>query len=84
MQLSSGIAYYHYLSGFKTYIINTWGEDTVTIASVINLFLLTFIFIDLLSMDHYSKDEYKELLDKEKENLNPTLKDELTKDLLDK
>ena len=84
MQLSSGIAYYHYLSGFKTYIINTWGEDTVTIASVINLFLLTFIFIDLLSLDHYSKDEYKELLDKEKENLNPTLKDELTKDLLDK
>ena len=64
MQISSGIAYYHYLTG--NYIINSFGEDSVTIAAVINLFLLSYIFIDLFKLDHYSKEEYKELLNKEK------------------
>ena len=64
MQISSGIAYIHYLSG--NYIINSWGEDSVTIAAVINLFLLATIFIALLKLDHYTKEEYKDLIDKEK------------------
>lgn len=64
MQISSGIAYIHYLSG--NYIINSWGEDSATIAAVINLFLLAAIFIDLLKLDHYTKEEYKDLIDKEK------------------
>ena len=51
MQVSSGIAYYHYLSGY--YFIHVLGEDSVHIASFINLFLLCMIFYDVFKLNHH-------------------------------
>ena len=82
MQISSGIAYYHYLTG--NYIINSFGEDSVTIAAVINLFLLSYIFIDLFKLDHYSKEEYKELLNKEKTEFLNSIENNLDNNLTTK
>ncbi|MBQ7830546.1 MAG: hypothetical protein IJ393_00565 [Clostridia bacterium] len=48
MQLSSGIAYHNYLSG--RHFIEALGEDSVHIASWINLFVLATIFLDLLKL----------------------------------
>jgi len=48
MQVSSGIAYYHYLSG--KYFIQSWGEDSVHISAYINLAVLCVIFYDLLKL----------------------------------
>ena len=52
MQLSSLIAYYHYMTGFSTYFINSWGEDSVTIAAIINTVILGIVFYDLMKLDH--------------------------------
>ena len=49
MQVSSGIAYYHYLSG--KYFIESMEEDSVTIAAVINLIILAVMFYDLVKYD---------------------------------
>lgn len=46
MQLSSGIAYHNYLSG--RHFILALGEDSVHIASWINIFVLTYLFIQIL------------------------------------
>ena len=48
MQLSSGIAYHNYLSG--RHFIVSLGEDSVHIASWINLFVLTFLFYQVLKL----------------------------------
>ncbi len=48
MQLSSGIAYHNYLSG--RHFILALGEDSVHIASWINLFVLTVLFLDILKL----------------------------------
>lgn len=49
MQISSIIAYYHYLSGY--YFIDRWGEDSVHIAAFINLFLLISVFVEVLKLE---------------------------------
>lgn len=77
-QLSGLIAYYHYTSGFSKYFIEVMGEDSVTIAAVINLFVLAFIFIDLLHLEQYSKEEFVESL---KDRNYKTNKDTLTEGL---
>lgn len=43
-QLSGVIAYYNYLSRFTTYFFPSLGDSSVAIASLINLFLLLFLF----------------------------------------
>lgn len=55
MQISSGIAYYHYLSGH--YFIDVFGEDSVHIAAFINLFVLSTMLFDLTKLKRYSRDE---------------------------
>ena len=49
MQLSSGIAYHNYLAG--RHFILSWGEDSVNIASWINIFVLTFLFYQILKLE---------------------------------
>ena len=46
------------MTGYKHYIIESWGEATVTIASVLNLIILGIAFIDVMKLDH--KDGFKE------------------------
>ena len=48
MQLSSGIAYHNYLAG--RHFILALGEDSVHIASWINLAVLTVLFLDILKL----------------------------------
>ena len=48
MQLSSGIAYHNYLSG--RHFIVALGEDSVHIASWINLFVLLILFLSILKL----------------------------------
>lgn len=57
-QVGGAICYYHYMTGYKHYIIESWGEATVTIASVLNLIILGIAFIDVMKLDH--KDGFKE------------------------
>ena len=52
MQISSGIAYYHYMSGFSIYILDILKEDSVTLAAIINLVILSILFVDLMQLDH--------------------------------
>lgn len=65
MQLSSFIAYYHYLSGYKKYFIQALGEDSVHIAVFINIAVLTILFIDIFKADHRSLKDDRELESKE-------------------
>lgn len=74
MQLSSGIAYYHYMSGFSIYFLDILKEDSVTLAAIINMVILTVVFIDLMSLDH------SPLLRKDKKK---AMEKTLTKNLLD-
>ena len=68
MQLSSGIAYHNYLAG--RHFIISWGEDSVNIASWINIFVLAFLFHQILKLESegplsdFAK-HYKDLLNKE-------------------
>lgn len=71
MQVSSIIAYYHYLSGY--YFIHPWGEDSVHIAAFINLFVFIFVFNDVLHLDH--QDGF-DVANREIENDLVTLKKE--------
>ena len=48
MQLSSGIAYHNYLGG--RHFIVALGEDSVHIAAWINIFVLSFLFCQLLKL----------------------------------
>ena len=50
MQLSSAIAYYHFLSG--KYFIQNWGEDSVHICSYLNLFVLLVMCYDVYHLEH--------------------------------
>ena len=76
MQISSGIAYYHYLSGY--YFIHILGEDSVHIAAFINLFVLSYIFFDLLKLDrNKSYLEEAEDLKKELDELEENHKKEI-------
>lgn len=65
MQVSSGIAYYHYLSGFKKYFIDILGEDSVYIAVFINIAVLTIIFYDLMHLEHRTLKEDIAKMDQE-------------------
>ena len=56
LQVSGGIAYYHYLSG--VYFIQSWGEDSVHIAAFINLFVLMVMVYDVAKLPH--KNSFKE------------------------
>ena len=69
MQVSSLIAYYHYLSG--KYFIEALGEDSVHICTFINLAVLIIIFIDLLKLPKQQivSDREKEKLEKMKSTL---------------
>ena len=49
MQISSGIAYHNYLAG--RHFIEALGEDSVHIASYINIFVLTFLFVRILKLE---------------------------------
>ncbi len=63
MQVSSAIAYYHYLSGSTNiYIFDILKEDCVTIASIINLFLLTLIFTDIMKFDQQEEEDNSDIL----------------------
>lgn len=55
MQLSSGIAYHNYLAG--RHFILALGEDSVNIASWINLFVLTVLFLDILKLSRIGSVE---------------------------
>ena len=70
MQLSSFIAYYHYLSGFSIYFIDVFGEDSVSIAAIINAFVLTMVFNDLMKLEHLSRKEALEAIEEEKKRLD--------------
>lgn len=63
MQISSGIAYYHYLTGH--YIIESWGENSVTIAAVINIIVLAVLFHDIMKLSSigplFNKKEEKQI-----------------------
>lgn len=68
MQLSSGIAYHNYLAG--RHFIISWGEDSVNIASWINIFVLTFLFQQILKLESEGTlsdfaNRYKNILNKE-------------------
>ncbi len=52
MQISSLIAYYHYMTDFSKYSIDVMGEDSVSIAAIINLFILGLTLYDLMKLDH--------------------------------
>ena len=73
MQISSAIVYFHYISfndgtaayGWHRYLINILGEDSVTIASLINLFIIGVMIHDLFKLDHKPLKEEVEELDKE-------------------
>ncbi len=55
MQLASGIAYYHYISG--RYFIHVWGEDSVHIAAFMIIIVLGFLFYDLLHAERHTLNE---------------------------
>ena len=67
MQLSSGIAYHNYLAG--RHFIIALGEDSVHIASWINIFVLTFIFCQVLklpsegSLQDFAEDYKRKILE---------------------
>ncbi len=62
MQLSSGIAYYHYISG--NYFIQPWGEDSVHIAAVLVVAVLSVLFYDLLKAPRRTQEEVIAELDR--------------------
>lgn len=77
MQVSSSIAYYHYLSG--VYFIQSWGEDSVHIAAFINLFVLLVLTYDVIKLPHtnnFTKD--LESFDREIDELKNNKKEEET------
>ena len=52
MQISSIIAYFHYLAGY--YFIDSWGEGSVNIAAFINILILIVVAYDLIKAEHNS------------------------------
>ncbi|MBQ4383150.1 MAG: hypothetical protein II795_01590 [Firmicutes bacterium] len=62
MQLSSGIAYYHYISG--NYFIQPWGEDSVHIAAVLVVAVLSVLFYDLLKAPRRTQEDVLAELDR--------------------
>ena len=70
MQLSSGIAYHNYLSG--RHFIVAFGEDSVHIASWINIFVLSFLFYQLLKLpSEGTMEEVAEKYKREIETFKP-------------
>ena len=69
MQVSSGIAYYHYLTGFKKYFIDILGEDSVSFAAWINLFVLMVIFYDIMKLDHVDYHDSIDEIEEEKRKI---------------
>ena len=75
MQISSIIAYFHYLAGY--YFIDSWGEGSVHIAAAINILILCVVAYELFKMEHDSgfikrfkkvEEDIKELTDKNEDN----------------
>ena len=62
MQLSSGIAYYHYISG--NYFIQPWGEDSVHIAAVLVVAVLSVLLYDLLRAPRRTQEDVLAELDR--------------------
>ena len=58
MQMASGIAYHSYISG--RHFIDRWGEDSVHIATVMVIFVLSILFRDLLTAEHRTLDDISE------------------------
>lgn len=55
MQISSAIAYQNYIGG--KYFINVWGEDSVHIAALINIFVLGTLLSDIFKAERCTLDE---------------------------
>ncbi len=55
MQMASGIAYYHYISG--KYFIHPWGEDSVHIAAFMIIVVISVLFYDLLQAKRRTLEE---------------------------
>ena len=67
MQFSSGIAYYHYLSG--KYFIQAWGEDSVTLAALVTTGVLLYLFAEILKAERdvtFLKEESDEPVSEER------------------
>lgn len=60
MQMASGIAYYHYISG--RYFIHPWGEDSVHLAAFMIIVVLGVIVYDLLHAERQTLNEVLEEL----------------------
>lgn len=60
-QVAGAFCYYHYLTGYQNYLIPTWGEANVTVASGINLVIIGIVFVDVFKLDH--KDGFKQDVD---------------------
>ena len=69
MQLSSGIAYFHYLTGH--YFIDIIGENSVTIAACINLFILCVALYDVFKLEHKTHEEDVIEIESEIKELSP-------------
>ncbi len=68
MQIASGIAYYHYISG--RYFIDPWGEDSVHIAAVIVVVVLAFLFTDIMKAEHTDLKATTKEIEKKIKELN--------------
>lgn len=80
MQFSSGIAYYHYLSG--KYFIQAWGEDSVTLAALVTTGVLLYLFAEILKAERdvtFLKEESEEPVSEErKEDAKIERKEEIS------
>ena len=63
MQLSSAIAYFHYLTGH--YFIDIIGENSVTLAAIMNLVILVTAFYDVIKLEHIPLKQEIEDMEKE-------------------
>ena len=70
MQVSSAIVYYHYMARYNKYLFDYMGEDVVTIASLINLFIIIVLGYDVMKLEHKPLDEEVKELEEEINELN--------------
>ena len=80
MQVSSAIVYYHYMARYNKYLFDYMGEDVVTIASLINLFIIIVLGYDVMKLEHKPLEEEVKEIEEEINNLNPK-ENETEKDL---
>lgn len=70
MQVSSAIVYYHYLARYGKYLFDILGEDVVTIASLINLFIIVIMGYDIMKIEHKPLSEEINEIDAEIKQLS--------------